>query len=120
MTDKFGLDSELVQLMFYGSENQILTPDNIRGSIESFLFDNLKIESNPFVSTVRHGLAGNIITLLEGLGFLRLQEGIKKATGSEREKLADQQIALIGQAVALKLSESTKQPEKMMLEVLQG
>jgi len=119
MTDKFGLDSELVQLMFYGSENQILTLDNIRGSIESFLFDNLKIESNPFVSTVRHGLAGNITSLLAGLGFFRLQEKMEKAIGAERETLADQQIALIGQAVALQLSESTKQPEKMMLETLQ-
>lgn len=114
------LHPELVQMMFYGSKEQILTLDNIRGCIEMFLFDHIKIDFDPFVSSIKHGLAGNIISTLEGLGYSRLRKEIKKTFGDERGILVDQQVAMIAQAVALRLSESSAQPEKMMLEKLQG
>lgn len=104
--------------MFYESKDQILTFEIIKGCIESFIFENLRIENNPFVSSVRHNLAGNIINTLMNMGFTRLWDYIKKLSGVEKEKLIDQQIEMISSAITLQLSTSKSQPEKMMLEML--
>jgi hypothetical protein len=114
------LHPNFLQAMFYESENQILTLEGVKGCMEGFLFEKLRIESNPSVSSVRRNLAGNISASLMNKGFSELREKIKKATGEEKEKLVDQQILMISEAVAQHLSTSKVQPEKMMLEILLG
>jgi hypothetical protein len=120
MKDEVRLQPELMQAMFYGSDNQILSFENIKGCIESFLFENLRTEISPSASGVRHNLAGNVIASLMKMGFSDLQKRIKKATRAEKEKLVDQQVAMISEAVAFQLLKSKMQPEKMMLEKLHG